>query len=89
MSANYKQLAQFANDIKKLNDTQKQEFLEACCKELAARLLRDVINNTPVGSKPKVGVKSAKVTGSSGKKKSFLTADEAIVVGDTHFDIDI
>lgn len=46
MSANYKQLAKFSDDIKRLNDTQKEEFLEACCKELAARLLQKVINNT-------------------------------------------
>ena len=46
MSANYKQLAKFAKDIEKLNAAQKQEFLEACCKELAARLLQKVINNT-------------------------------------------
>lgn len=30
----------------------KQEFLEACCKELAARLLAKVIPRTPVGIKP-------------------------------------
>lgn len=77
MSANYKQLSKFAKDIERLNAQQKEEFLEACCKELAARLLRDVIHNTPVGKKPKAETKSAKVTGSSGKKKSFLTADEA------------
>ena len=46
MSANYKQLAKFSDDIKRLNATQKEEFLEACCKELAARLLQKVINNT-------------------------------------------
>ena len=28
-------------------------FLTACAKELAARLLRDVIRNTPVGKYPK------------------------------------
>ena len=46
MSANYKQLAKFAKDIEQLNATQKEQFLEACCKELAARLLQKVINNT-------------------------------------------
>ncbi len=46
MSANYKQLAKFSDDIKRLNDAQKDEFMRACCKELAARLLRKVIENT-------------------------------------------
>ena len=46
MSANYKQLSKFAKDIERLNAQQKEEFLEACCKELAARLLQKVINNT-------------------------------------------
>lgn len=46
MSANYKQLSKFAKDIERLNQSQKEEFLRACCKELAARLLSDVINNT-------------------------------------------
>lgn len=46
MSANYKQLSKFAKDIERLNAAQKEEFLEACCKELAARLLQKVIENT-------------------------------------------
>ena len=47
MSANYKQLAEFSKKIEKLNGEQKQQFLESCCKELAARLLRKVIKRTP------------------------------------------
>ena len=47
MGANYKQLAKFQKDIEKLNNEQKEEFLEACCKELAARLLAKVIKRTP------------------------------------------
>ena len=46
MGANYKQLAKFTKDIEKLNASQKEEFLESCCKELAARLLRGVISKT-------------------------------------------
>lgn len=49
MSANYKQLTDFTKKIEKLNNQQKEEFLEACCKELAARLLAKVIKRTPVG----------------------------------------
>lgn len=47
MSANYKQLTKLQENIKKLNEQQKEEFLESCCKELAARLLRKVIKRTP------------------------------------------
>ena len=46
MGANYKQLSKFAKDIERLNQSQKEEFMNACCKELAARLLQKVINNT-------------------------------------------
>ena len=48
MSANYKQLAEFQKKIEKLNGEQKEQFLESCCKELAARLLSKVIKRTPV-----------------------------------------
>lgn len=46
MSANYKQLTKFQKQIEQLNKEQKEQFLESCCKELAARLLRKVIKNT-------------------------------------------
>ena len=46
MSADYKQLSKFAKDLERLNGTQKEEFLQACCKELAARLLQKVIRKT-------------------------------------------
>lgn len=48
MSASYKQLTEFTKKIEKLNDQQKDEFLQSCCKELAARLLTKVIKRTPV-----------------------------------------
>lgn len=46
MGANYKQLAKFQKDIEQLNGKQKDEFLQACAKELAARLLAKVVKNT-------------------------------------------
>jgi hypothetical protein len=46
MGANYKELSKFAKDFERLNQSQKEEFMQACCKELAARLLQKVINNT-------------------------------------------
>ena len=50
MSANYKQLTEFTKKIERLNSEQKEEFLESCCKELAARLLAKVIKRTPSDS---------------------------------------
>ena len=50
MGADYRQLAKFQKDIEKLNSQQKDEFLQACAKELAARLLRKVIKRTPSSS---------------------------------------
>lgn len=50
MSANYKQLAEFTKNLEKLNDEQKEQFLESCCKELAARLLTKVVKRTPSSS---------------------------------------
>ena len=59
MSANYKRLTDFTKKIEKLNDVQKEEFIQSCCKELAARLLAKVIKRTPVGGEytDKDGVK--------------------------------
>lgn len=50
MGADFKQLTEFTKKIEKLNDQQKEEFLESCCKELAARLLAKVIKRTPSDS---------------------------------------
>ena len=46
MSADFKQLTKFTENIEKLNNQQKEQFLESCCKELAARLLAKVVKNT-------------------------------------------
>ena len=51
MSADYKELTKFAENMERLNATQKEEFLQACCKELAARLLQKLINKTKEYSK--------------------------------------
>lgn len=56
----------------------KEKFCEACAKELAARLLAKVVRRTPVGRAPKIdGPKTVKVTGSSGKSQTFLSAQAA------------
>lgn len=41
----------FQKDLEKL-EKQRQQFAEACAKELAARLLQKVIKRTPVGQYP-------------------------------------
>lgn len=46
MSANYKDLIKFSDKIEKLNSQKKEQFLESCCKELAARLLAKVIKRS-------------------------------------------
>ena len=47
MSANFNQLVEFTRKIERLNDEQKDQFMESCAKELAARLLAKVIKRTP------------------------------------------
>lgn len=59
----YSQLKKFSEDVKKsLDGAELNTFIEACAKELAARLLRKVIKGTHVGQYPK----------SSGKKGGTL-----------------
>ena len=50
MGADFRQLTEFTRNLEKLNDQQKEQFLESCCKELAARLLAKVIKRTPSDS---------------------------------------
>ena len=49
MSVKYKELQDFTRKIEDFNKQQKEEFMKACCKELAARLLAKVRKRTPVG----------------------------------------
>ena len=48
-----RQFEEFKKQMETLNQADKDEFLEACTKELAARLLAKVIKRTPVGQYPK------------------------------------
>lgn len=57
-----KGMKELQKDIQKLQQKDKQAFIEACAKELAARLLRILIKNTLPGQYPK----------SSGKKGGTL-----------------
>lgn len=85
MSANYKQLTQFQKKIEKLNDQQKEEFIQACCKELAARLLTKVIKRTP--SKDGV-LRRGWTAGKGGNAAAYANDLEIKKVGDKyHIDI--
>lgn len=80
-SADFKELKEFQKKLQQLEDD-RAEFCERCSKALAGRLLAMVIKRTPVGKKPKFddlfeGEKVDKVTGESGKTKTFLTAKGA------------
>lgn len=51
--ADFKELENFINKVEQtLGDDQMELFMEACAKELAARLLTKVIKRTPVGEYP-------------------------------------
>lgn len=49
MGAKYSQLVQFSNNLKRLNDVQREEYIIGCIKEIAARLLAKLSERTPVG----------------------------------------
>ena len=76
--ADFEELKKLQKRLEEFQKTDVDEFCKAASKELAARLLALVIPRTPVGKKPKLeGLKSETVTGASGKKRSFLTAEGA------------
>ena len=76
-------LKKFRDEIEKnLGKEAAEQFIEACAKELTARLLAKVIKRTPVGEKPELkGEKFVKVSvrGADGKKrmKKFLSSEGA------------
>ena len=59
---NFQDFKKIKNNLEKLNQEQVDLFIDACAKELAARLLAKVIKRTPVGDYPN----------SSGKKGGTL-----------------
>lgn len=59
---NFQDFEKIKNNLEKLNQEQMDLFIDACAKELAARLLAKVIKRTPVGDYPN----------SSGKKGGTL-----------------
>ena len=88
MSANYKQLANFSKKVEKLNQQQKEEFLQACCKELAARLLAKVIKRTPVGEKNGGTLRRGWTAGKNQNAAQYANSLEITHVGNKyHIDI--
>lgn len=81
-------LKKFRDELNKLQDPDK--FVEACAKELAARLLRMVVKRTPVGEYPKNSGKKGGTLrrGWTGEKRSSAQnyADSLTVhhFGDTY-----
>ena len=59
---NFRDFERIQNNLEKLNQEQVDLFIDACAKELAARLLAKIIKRTPVGDYPN----------SSGKKGGTL-----------------
>lgn len=59
---NFKNFERLQKNLEKLNQEQVDSFIDACAKELAARLLAKAIKRTPVGDYPN----------SSGKKGGTL-----------------
>lgn len=77
-STDFEQLKRLQENLNQFNKIDRQALCEKLSKEIAARLLRMVIKRTPVGVKPEFeGKKTEKIKGTSGKSRSFLTAEGA------------
>lgn len=88
-SVNMRGLKEFQRELERLQDP--DAFVEACVKELAARLLRMVIKRTPVGDYPnssgkKGGTLRRGWTGSKGQASAQGYAESMTVnhFGDTY-----
>lgn len=74
------ELKKLQKKLEKLQEPDAQNFVEACAKELAARMLALVTKNTPTGDKPKLkGPEMVSVKGASGETRTFLSREAAIL----------
>lgn len=71
----FEHLKRLQKNLEQFNAIDRQTLCEELSKEIAARLLRMVVKRTPVGKMPEFGGITAKVEGTGGKIKSFLTSD--------------
>lgn len=81
-TVNLQELEAFRQKMEQKLGNNVHSFIEACAKELAARLLAKVIKRTPVGKKPEIkGDKFAKVKvkGADGKERvrKYLSSEGA------------
>lgn len=78
-NCDFKELEKMKKQIEAIEEG-RDEFNRECAKELAARLLRKVVQRTPVGKAPRLdGPKTVKVKGAGGKSRSFLSKNGAIL----------
>ncbi len=81
MGAEYKQLIKLQKQIEDLQKFGIDNFAREVTNEVGQRFYAKVVKRTPVGKKPSMSKflggkpKTIKVTGASGKTKSFLSAD--------------
>ena len=81
----FSDLKRFQKKMEKMANADVDKFCREVSKELTARLLKKVIEKTPVGHKPKIeGSKTEKVKSENGKTKSFLTKEGAML--EKHWD---
>lgn len=69
----YRQLQRLQQELQRFQTAELDAFCRKASAALAARLLTRVIKRTPVGVAPKLGARTARVTGRSGKKYKMLT----------------
>lgn len=69
MGMEYGQLVKFSDDLAKLNDAQRENYIITCLNEIAQRALAKVTKRTPVGKYSK----TVEFTTKAGKKVSFKT----------------
>jgi len=75
----FKKMKELFERIEKLGAWDTDKFIRDMTNDIAALLLGKVKKNTPVGKKPKLGPKTIRVAGVSGRKRTFLSKDGAIL----------
>jgi hypothetical protein len=89
-SCNFDGLKDLKKKLSNLEEKQVDEFMEACAKELAARLLAKVIKRTPVGQYPsgsgKVGgtLRRGWTAGKNQNATSYANSLKIDHIGDTY-----
>jgi hypothetical protein len=80
VKVDFKQFAEFAKKIEKLNKEGTKELVEGTIKELSGRLLAQVKKLTPVGDpppRPPKAERTVQVKSARGKTRKFASAAEA------------